>query len=373
MRKHEQTFSAITTINSLNISQLEQLHEFLRQSGVWGWQLQIGLPMGTMQKNGELISTPADIDTVIDAAHKFMKKGGVDIQLADCIGYYNNKEIAVRKHSNKSDVYEWAGCGAGKYSFGILHNGQILGCTSIRDRKFIEGSIRDKTLKEIWNDKNSFLWNRQMTKDKLTGFCSECGFGSHCLGGCGNSRLVFGGDVHAENPYCSYHYALSEAKVTYQSISDTASLKNDYASCMKEQNFQVALVVMERLLELDPDNIGYLCDYGFLHFTLENYQKAVDVNKKILAMQPDYPYALKGLGLSLFKAGKKSKGISILKRACTFCDADFTDPLHDLIVILMENGNPTEAKGTYRDACKKFEKFSSKYPDLEMLISSAVN
>ncbi|MFZ3172721.1 MAG: SPASM domain-containing protein [Carboxydocellales bacterium] len=64
----------------------------------------------------------------------------------------------------------------------ILHNGDITGCTSIRDRKYIEGNIRNTPLKEIWQQPDSFGWNQQLTKERLEGFCVQCRFGEKCLG-----------------------------------------------------------------------------------------------------------------------------------------------------------------------------------------------
>lgn len=62
---------------------------------------------------------------------------------------------------------EWAGCNAGTRGFGILHNGDVLGCTSIRDRSFIEGNIRDKSIVDIWNGSDAFKWSRSMKRQIL--------------------------------------------------------------------------------------------------------------------------------------------------------------------------------------------------------------
>jgi len=128
----------------------------------------------------------------------------------------------VRKNSygGGRDGYNWTGCGAGKYSLGILHNGDILGCTSVRDRSFIEGNIRQTPIKEIWMNPDSFSWNRKMTKDKLSGLCKKCYFGERCLGGCSNTRLTMEGSVYSENRYCSYNVAISTAREQLDRIED---------------------------------------------------------------------------------------------------------------------------------------------------------
>ena len=58
------------------------------------------------------------------------------IVLADCIGYYSNKDIKVNENF-LNDNWSWTGCGAGKHVIGILHNGDIVACTSIRDKTLV--------------------------------------------------------------------------------------------------------------------------------------------------------------------------------------------------------------------------------------------
>ncbi|MEN2775726.1 SPASM domain-containing protein [Acetivibrio clariflavus] len=77
-------------------------------------------------------------------------------------------------------------------NLGILHNCDILGCTSVRDKNFIEGNAKTTPIKEIWSTPDSFSWNRKMTKNKLSGLCRICLFGNRCLGGCSNTRLTIG-------------------------------------------------------------------------------------------------------------------------------------------------------------------------------------
>lgn len=74
------------------------------------------------------------------------------IVLADCIGYYSNKDIKVNENF-LNDNWSWTGCGAGKHVIGILHNGDIVACTSIRDKTLVAGNIREKSLKSIWESR----------------------------------------------------------------------------------------------------------------------------------------------------------------------------------------------------------------------------
>lgn len=246
--------SIITTINNVNINELEELKKIFVEKKISAWQLQLGLPMGNMLKNKQLVAEPFHVDQVIDFAYKTMLEDKIRIHLADCMGYFNIKEVEVRKHTLKLEEYPWNGCGAGKSVVGILYNGDITACTSIRNKEFIAGNIRERSIKDIWEDPNSFTWNREMKKEKLEGLCGKCKYGERCHGGCTNSRLTHGGSIYAENKYCSYNFALSKAKNQFDSIEDSSQLYASSKKYIENGNFQLAELALSRALEIDSSN-----------------------------------------------------------------------------------------------------------------------
>ena len=180
---------------------------YLQDGRIWVLgDSQIGLPMGNLKERPEWLITPSEVDDIIDFCYDTMKDGRIRIYPADCIGYFNKQEQEVRRVSYQTTNTEWDGCNAGIRGFGILQNGDVLGCTSIRSREFIEGNLRERSLSDIWNDPKSFSWRRTMTKKQLSGFCGHCVYGSKCLGGCANTRLTMEGSIYGENKYCSYHH-----------------------------------------------------------------------------------------------------------------------------------------------------------------------
>ncbi|WP_234123539.1 radical SAM/SPASM domain-containing protein [Clostridium hydrogenum] len=246
--------SIITTINNVNIDELEELKKIFVEKKISAWQLQLGLPMGNMLKNKQLVAEPFHVDQVIDFAYKTMLEDKIKIHLADCMGYFNIKEVEVRKHTLKLEEYPWNGCGAGKSVVGILYNGDITACTSIRNKQFIAGNIRERSIKDIWEDPNSFTWNREMKKEKLEGLCGKCKYGERCHGGCTNSRLTHGGSIYAENKYCSYNFALSKAKNQFDSVEDSRQLYASSKKYIENGNFQLAELALSRALEIDSSN-----------------------------------------------------------------------------------------------------------------------
>ncbi len=335
--------SVITTINSVNINELDEMHSILVKKNVSGWQIQLGLPMGNMAHNNQLVSTPEHIDKVIEFAYKATKIGGVEIQLADCIGYFNNKEIEVRKAQFGYDEYSWYGCGAGKFNFGILHNGDIVGCTSIRNKDFIEGNVKETSIVDIWNNEKLFKWNRELTKDKLKGLCIKCINGSKCLGGCANTRLTMEGSVYGENRYCSYNYAVKNAQQHLDQVSDIDMLIKKARKFIENKSYQLADIVLEKIIDQQNDNCEALSHYGFVSFMLGNYNDALKANEKLLAINPSDPYALKGYGLTTARLGNIEEGIAYLIKSIENSSDSFLDPYHDLAVLYYETGRINDA------------------------------
>ena len=243
--------AGITTISQENIDHLGKIKDELINMGVNMWQIQIGLPMGNFARHKNWMITPSQVQDIIDFCYDTTLENKILIQPADCIGYYNSKLDFV---NSLNECGRWVGCNAGVRSFGILHNGDILGCTSIRDKSFIEGNIREKSLRQIWENPNSFAWRRNLSKDKLSGDCGKCRYGDECLGGCPNSRLTTKGSIYKENLYCSFNYNIKKFRKKLLSYNNIDVLSGKAHQCINVGSFQEASLISERILDLDPTN-----------------------------------------------------------------------------------------------------------------------
>jgi len=88
---------------------------------------------------------------------------------------------------------------------GIESDGTIKGCLSLHGKDYIEGNIRERSLKEIWTDKNCFKLNRRFSPDCLTGICKGCKWGQICRGGCSEKAKSYTGSKYG-SPFCLYNY-----------------------------------------------------------------------------------------------------------------------------------------------------------------------
>ncbi|WP_417915582.1 radical SAM protein [Candidatus Electronema sp. JM] len=344
LKKHGQYSGAITSINKKNIHELSAIRNTLIAHGVNAWQLQICIPMGNMSHHKDDLVAPEDVDGILDFCLETAQQNKITIYPADCLGYYTDKEKLIRMYSlGPANAGEWAGCNAGTRGFGILHNGDVIGCTSIRDRKFIEGNILKQSIVELWNAPDAFQWSRGMKKSDLGGACKTCTYGETCLGGCPNTRLTMNGTMRSENPYCVYLTARKKLQEKLDGSQDAASLFKKAERLARMHSYQEAGIILEYLRKNAPDNTDVLSLLGFTHFFLENYEEAKEVNETILAQKPDDWYANKGLGLSLHKMGKSKEGIGFLEKSIQTAPAGLADPYHDLAAVYYELGDAGSA------------------------------
>ena len=73
------------------------------------------------------------------------------------------------------------------------------------DEAFNEGNLRERPLREIWEDPHAFRYNRAFTPELLTGTCRSCSFGEVCGGGCRSYNHFVHGKLY-ESPRCARNF-----------------------------------------------------------------------------------------------------------------------------------------------------------------------
>jgi len=193
LRERNIQTTVITTVSKLNFRDLPKMKEFLFKKEV-NWQLQVAMPFGNFKRE-QMLSKEEFYATALFIAKERIKNRFEDLPVigAHCYGYYS--EILPG--------CEWDGCQAGISSIGITSDGGIVGCLSMGNDRFIEGNVRDKSLREIWEDPNSFEYNRKFDETKLGPNCRNCKYGLKCRGGCNSMSYTLTGRFH-NDPYCFY-------------------------------------------------------------------------------------------------------------------------------------------------------------------------
>lgn len=199
-----------TTLTKENIGLLDEMYQLFVEYGVSSWQLQPAIPEGRMSEHKAIVLDPCDINHVIDFSLEKNKENKMKLILADSVGYCTKNEVLSRMlafDSTKPIMFK--GCNAGVRSVGILQNGDVVGCTSIRKPEFIVGNLMKRTLKEIWEDPNTFARQRAFRVSDLGPKCQQCKYADLCRGGCANIRLSMGGSMNSDNPLCALYSGTS--------------------------------------------------------------------------------------------------------------------------------------------------------------------
>lgn len=193
--------SVVTCIFNWNIGELEEIYAILLEGGVTSWQIQIAEPMGNMEQWHDGLIGLDDVPRLLDLYARVSREGRMRVVLADCLGYYSPQEFDYPRFPKTAPARFWTGCYAGCRVVGIFSNGDVNGCLSIRDPRYIEGNVRRSSLREIWNREGAFAFNRGFKSDQLGGACARCEYRVLCRGGCTSMSVALTGEPHAD-PLC---------------------------------------------------------------------------------------------------------------------------------------------------------------------------
>ena len=192
--------SVISALRADNAPLLPELYEALRGYPIFAWQLQACSPMGNARDNELDVGFSAR--DVIDFVLRTAPTAPFAVGIADNIGYYVEGEQEGLLRGGRGGYY--TGCGAGLTSIGIDSVGNVRGCESMYDPAFIEGNLRTRSLRSIWEDPKAFAYNRHFTPDLLGGKCATCPHGHICAGGCRSYNFFTNADHHLyRSPLCA--------------------------------------------------------------------------------------------------------------------------------------------------------------------------
>ena len=187
--------SVISTLRRDCMGRLEELYRVLEGSGIGAWQLQACSPMGNAARGLDWRIDPAE---VIAFVMRHRAEAPFMLGAADNVGYFTDEELRLRG----ADGACFQGCRAGISAIGIDSAGNVRGCESLYDERFNEGNLRQRRLRDIWEDPGAFAYNRQFRREMLTGTCARCRMGPWCAGGCRSYNYFVHGKLY-ESPACA--------------------------------------------------------------------------------------------------------------------------------------------------------------------------
>lgn len=190
----------ITPVMLLNLHQLGEMRQLLRDCGVETWQIQLAVPTGrALENKSSLILAPEHLDELTRFIALAQADGELPrIDTSDTIGYYTERERLMRKRSTGQGV--WLGCQGGIRVVAIDFEGKVKGC-SMLPPEFDAGDLRNESLEDIWRDSKRFGYSTAFDPRKLEGDCKPCRFGPLCRAGC-TAMAYYSTGVIYTNPYC---------------------------------------------------------------------------------------------------------------------------------------------------------------------------
>jgi len=186
--------TVVTTLNKKNIHDLPLLRTLFLNKGI-AWQLQLATPIGRFPRELALSKDEFYAAALfIASTRKKYSIKELPIIGAHCFGY-NSRVLP-----NITLIPIWRGCQAGISLIGIQSDGGVKGCLSVPD-DLVEGNVKTSRLVDIWNNDNSFSYNRNFSTKNLTNDCLECPYGKKCKGGCLSVSIAMSRKRHGD-PYC---------------------------------------------------------------------------------------------------------------------------------------------------------------------------
>lgn len=199
LKRKGYTVSVITTVSAWNIDDIEQLSGVLAECSIDAWQIQLCAPFGRACDKASSIPNATQLLKLLDFIVEKRESLQLFIIVGDNLGYFTRHEPYIRSPLGRKGCF--GGCSAGIKTIGIDSIGNVRGCEALYDERFIEGNIRERSLKDIWTSEYAFSFNRKLDLSMLSGKCASCDVRNICLGGCRSMNYFSHGNLY-ESLFC---------------------------------------------------------------------------------------------------------------------------------------------------------------------------
>ncbi len=188
--------TVITSVSRTNLAELPALADLLaRRAPGFTWMVNVTSGHDPDRMDPGLLLGPEGFLALARfiADQRTALRGRLEVTGTHDLGYFS------RDFQDLHD-FRWHGCVAGLETLGIRSDGDVAGCL-VMDDDFVEGNVRRRRLRELWEDPSAFAYNRRFTPDLLEGACSGCVHGRECRGGCRDHAASFTGR-RFDYPFC---------------------------------------------------------------------------------------------------------------------------------------------------------------------------
>jgi len=105
--------------------------------------------------------------------------------------------------------------------------------------------------------------------------------------------------------------SISILAVSAESSETTEELFSKAMEQIDEGRFDDALIYLDSILELDPNQLAALSNKGGVLIELEKYEEAIEYLDRALEINPNHVQTLNNKGIALFRLGSYENSLSI--------------------------------------------------------------
>lgn len=197
-------FQINTTITRLNLKEMPQIQELVKQLGAVAHHIFMLVPTGRGRSLTEQTISAEEYEQTLTGLVQRKDEFPLPIKATCAPHYYRilrelahqqGREITLKTHGLDAMT---RGCLGGTGFCFISHRGQVQPCGYL---EIEAGNVRKETFKTIWE--NSPLFSALRDKSQYQGKCGQCEYFRVC-GGCRARAYEATGNYLAEEPLCRY-------------------------------------------------------------------------------------------------------------------------------------------------------------------------
>lgn len=121
----------------------------------------------------------------------------------------------------------------------------------------------------------------------------------------------------------------------------------------RERNFEEAIALYDRALQLDPNLARAYAARGGAHFALENYEEAIADHTQAIAIEPELAASYGGRGLARLELGDEAGAITDFTQAIEV-DPEMADAYYSRALAFHQQGKETKAAEDLLQAAQLF-------------------
>lgn len=206
MSRHKAKFYISTTIHKKNMHQIEQITNFASKLGAQGISFILIDPVGRAKEKNTLLLDRLDREKIRYIIEKIKINGNNNIPIiySDSSKTEFDDITYIKRHQSIKRTYEEIYCPGGTTRIAIRSDGKVFPCVyAFKDDEFCMGTVKTKTIQEIWESDKWNLFRGGININQLT-VCNNCDIKEKCyVKNCRIRPYYSNGEFYGKPPICS--------------------------------------------------------------------------------------------------------------------------------------------------------------------------